>query len=75
MPTIAAYCEECGDSFYLRDEMYYPSGKKTFRVSKPKKELRTWEDWLMHISSHCEKCRLQTVPEKCEQDYNKLKGG
>ena len=55
--------------------MYYPTGKRSFRVAKPKRELKTWEDWLIHISSHCEKCRLQTVPEKCEQDYNKLKGG
>lgn len=75
MPTITAYCEECGDSFFLGDEMYYPMGKRSFRIAKPKRELKTWEDWLIHIASHCEKCRLQDIPEKCQQDYNKLRGG
>jgi hypothetical protein len=44
------------------------------RFSNSSKELRTWEDWLLHMSSNCEDCRLKEVPVKCLEDYNKTKG-
>lgn len=75
MPAVACVCEKCGISFYAKDEMYIPKVKDYFRVAKKVEEPKTWEDWLMHLASNCENCRMKTPPESCYKDYDKLKGG
>ena len=45
------------------------------RFTERKTELKTWEDWLLHISAHCENCRLKEIPVKCLENLNKIKGG
>ncbi len=74
MPVISAYCQECGDNFYLRDEMYVPFKATRFRLNKEVKDPETWEDWILHISTHCQNCRISVIPEKCWDNYLKLKG-
>ena len=37
------------------------------------KELKTWDDYVMHLSTNCEDCRVKEVPESCLQDYKKHK--
>ena len=74
MPTVSCYCEECGNSFYLKDELYMPGLKHRFQFSRPKKEeLKTWDDYVKHLSTHCENCRVKEVPESCLEDYKKHK--
>ena len=75
MPAVCCVCENCGNIFYAKDEMYIPAHAKTrMRFANSSKEFRTWEDWLLHISSNCPDCRIKEVPVKCMDDYNKLKG-
>jgi hypothetical protein len=74
MPTSVSYCEECGKSYFLRDEMYIPFKNYRFRFKDISKPV-TWEDWLVHVSSHCDECRLKEIPDSCWINYLKLKGG
>ena len=55
MPTVACYCEKCGQSFFLKDELYLPGLKNRYKFSRAeKKELKTWHDYVSHISVNCE---------------------
>jgi hypothetical protein len=38
-----------------------------------RKQLKTWDDWVAHMSTHCEECREKEIPESCMEDYKKLK--
>ena len=75
MPTVTCACDICGKLFYSKDELYLPAMKNGYRFSRKEKTLKTWEDCIIHVSSHCEECRLKDVPESCELDklkYRKL---
>jgi hypothetical protein len=72
MPTVACYCENCGNSFYSKEELFMPGLKHRFQFSK-KKELKTWEDYIIHISTNCEECRIKEIPESCLEDYKRQK--
>lgn len=75
MPTVSCICGQCGKIFYSKDELYLPARVKSrMRFSNSSKELRTWEDWLLHMSSNCEDCRIKEIPVKCLEDFNKNKG-
>ena len=41
MPTVACYCEKCGQSFFLKDELYLPGLKNRFQLEKTKIEVTT----------------------------------
>jgi hypothetical protein len=74
MPTVACYCEQCGQSFFLKDELYLPGLKNRYKFSRAeKKELKTWDDYVSHISVNCEDCRVKEVPKSCLEDYKKHK--
>lgn len=76
MPAVCCVCEGCGTVFYLNTELYIPAhASKRLRFANSSKEMRTWEDWLLHMSSNCDNCRLKEIPVKCFEDYKKLKGG
>lgn len=72
MPTVLCLCNECGDHYYSKD-LYGPVAKNLFKSIKKDKVPSTWDEWVIHISTHCEKCRLQNIPTKCLEDYEKLK--
>jgi hypothetical protein len=73
MPTVTCSCENCGKIFYSKDELYVPFVKNGYKFSRPEKTLKTWEDWILHIATHCEECRIKAVPESCETDYLKYR--
>ena len=74
MPTVSCFCEVCGKSFYLKDELYLPGLKHRYQFSRPKKEqLKTWDDYVLHLSTNCEECRIKEIPESCMEDYKKHK--
>ena len=74
MPTVSCYCEECGKNFYSKDELFLPGLKYRYQFSRPeKKVLKTWDDYILHISTHCEECRVKDVPESCLEDYKRHK--
>jgi hypothetical protein len=76
MPAVLCICQECGDHYYGKDELYIPINTRTsMRFTERKTELKTWQDWLIHISSHCENCRIKEIPVKCLENLNKIKGG
>lgn len=76
MPTVTCICEKCGLSYYTKDEMYHPLTQNQFRMAKRQKEIpSTWEDWILHVSTHCETCRLPYTPSSCLKDLQNLKGG
>jgi hypothetical protein len=63
----SAICYSCGDRYFLKsDEVLVPSNMN--RASKNNTDPKTWADWISHISTHCEKCRLDKVPESCLND-------
>lgn len=72
MSTILCICEKCGDRYFTKDT-YGPVAKNIFRTIKTDKVPKTWDEWIIHISTNCEKCRLQSIPTKCLEDYNNLK--
>lgn len=72
MPTVLCVCQECGNSFYMKDELYTPGIRNPFKVSKKDKPT-TWDEWLEHLTKHCENCRLKEIPNTCLQDLEKLK--
>lgn len=69
MPTVLCVCEQCNSTFYCKDELYAPLTKNIYRKPRGKKIPQNWQDWLEHISTHCEICRLQCVPTSCIRDY------
>ena len=73
MPTVTCYCEKCGQSFYSKDELYLPGLKNRTVFAMNRKQLKTWDDWVAHLSTHCQECREKEIPESCLEDYKKLK--
>jgi hypothetical protein len=73
MPTVTCYCQNCGDSFYSKDELYLPGLKNRTVFAMNRKQLKTWDDWVAHLSTHCQECREKEIPESCLEDYKKLK--
>jgi hypothetical protein len=74
LPVVSCYCEKCGESFYLKDELYIPLKASRFKITKDLDNPKTWQDWLLHISAFCVNCRKPEIPEKCWDNYLKLKG-
>jgi hypothetical protein len=74
MAVVGCVCEKCGNSFFCRDEMYHPPVKNIFRTVRKSEVPRTWEEWILHLSTNCENCRLPYIPSSCEKDLEKLKG-
>lgn len=54
--------------------MYIPFKASRFRLNKDNSKPESWEDWILHISTHCPKCRIPEIPEKCWDNYLRLKG-
>lgn len=75
MPTVLCVCRECGDHFYAKDLTLPLNTRTRIRFVERENELKTWEDWILHVSTHCENCRLKEIPVKCMENLNKLKGG
>jgi len=73
MPTISCLCEDCGKSLYMKDEAFVPLSGSGFVKPKPSTKLLTWKDWIMHIQSHCEDCRITVPPSQCVADLEKLR--
>ena len=73
MPTITCYCHNCGNNFYSKEELYLPGHKHRTVFSMNRKQMKTWDDWVAHISTHCEECRDKSIPESCLEDFKKLK--
>jgi hypothetical protein len=40
---------------------------------KSKKILKTWVDWVEHLATHCQNCRIRNTPPDCINDYNRKK--
>lgn len=72
MPTVTCICQGCGKHYYMKDQLYTPAGRNKFRISKLPEKPKTWEEWICHISCHCENCRLTEIPETCQKDFEKL---
>jgi len=72
MPVVLCLCQKCGKHFYSKD-LYSPMAKNLFKTIKEDKVPSTWEEWILHLSTHCDECRLPAVPTKCVEDYEKLK--
>lgn len=68
MPTVFCICEKCGEHFYSKDELYLSGIKMRFKIARNVQEPKTWDDWVHHLATNCEKCRLKAVPESCEAD-------
>lgn len=73
MPTVTCYCENCGKSYYSKEELYLPGLKYRTSFAAKRKQLKTWDDWVAHMSSYCEECREKNIPESCIEDYKRLK--
>ena len=73
MATVLCVCEECGSTFFLKNELYAPAFKNPYKIPRKDKKPITWDDWLVHLSSNCENCRLKEIPSSCVKDYEKLK--
>jgi hypothetical protein len=73
MPVVSCICQDCGKSFYKKETYAPMSGRNIFVNNKIiKKDLKTWNDWIMHTVYFCENCRIQTPPAQCLEDYEKL---
>jgi len=42
--------------------------KMRFKIARNNQQPKTWDDWVHHLSTNCENCRLKAVPESCEAD-------
>lgn len=72
MPTVTCMCQKCGKHYYMKDELYTPAKSNKFRLSNVPEKPKTWEEWILHISSNCDECRLKDIPESCQKDFEKL---
>lgn len=53
-------CENCLQTYYLDgDEIYIPSNMKIRRTKSKNPYIGSWADWVLHIQSHCEMCRVE----------------
>jgi len=48
--------------------LYLSGIKMRFKIARNNQEPKTWDDWVHHLATNCEKCRLKTIPESCEAD-------
>jgi hypothetical protein len=68
-------CDTCGDTFTINlDEMViipgtHPMVRKQNQESKP---IRSWADWVEHISTHCPTCRYPAPPIQALEDLERL---
>lgn len=69
MATVLCICKSCNSTYYCKDELYIFAHKNNMRLIRNKQTPITWQDWLEHISSHCDDCRLKIIPSSCLQDY------
>jgi len=82
MSKVISVCNICNNTFYVDEEYVkadsniYISPTQYKRIGKDgtieEKTLKTWADWIMHVFTHCPKCRLQSPPQKCIDNYNKI---
>jgi hypothetical protein len=57
----------------MKDEAFVPLSGSGFVKPKPSTKLLTWKDWIMHIQTHCEDCRITVPPSQCVADLEKLR--
>jgi hypothetical protein len=57
----------------MKDEAFVPLSGSGFVKTKSASYLRTWKDWILHIQSHCEDCRIALPPSQCVADLEKLR--
>lgn len=73
MPVVRCACQECGKSFYSKETCVPMSKRDIFTNDKNmRKPLKTWNDWIMHTMNFCNECRIQTPPQQCIDDYERL---
>ena len=68
-------CLKCGNTYSVfTDELnLLPDVKINQNISKPKKILKTWQDWVEHLITNCPDCRLRRIPPDCLKDYESKK--
>lgn len=71
MPVISCLCDDCGKSFYMKDEAIVPLTSNFIR--RRNNQLKTWQDWVVHTQSHCENCRIAFPPPQCVADLERRK--
>ena len=73
MPVVSCVCQDCGKSFYTK-ETYVPMSQRDLFANNriAKKNLKTWNDWIVHTIYFCEDCRIQAPPSQCVEDFEKL---
>jgi hypothetical protein len=57
----------------MKDEAFVPLSGSGFVKPKPSNKLLTCKDWIIHIQSHCEECRITVPPSQCVADLEKLR--
>jgi hypothetical protein len=68
-------CEKCGESFTINlDECQllpgmYPRVRKQDEEARP---IRTWVDWIDHISNNCPQCRYPQPPIHAIEDLERF---
>jgi hypothetical protein len=67
-------CEKCGESFIidLSECQILPGMRPTNRKqdSDPR-PIRTWVDWIDHVSTHCRNCRYPQPPLQAVGDLER----
>jgi hypothetical protein len=69
-------CDKCGCTFSLFKEetKLLPNMLiSTHGKLKAKKILKTWTDWVEHLATHCQNCRIRIIPPDCLKDYDRKK--
>jgi hypothetical protein len=67
MPTVFCICEKCGEHFYSKDELYLSGIKMRFKIARNNQQPKTWDDWVHHLSTNCENCRLKPFQKVVKQ--------
>jgi len=64
MPKVfLSVCEECGQTYYLKDdEVYVPPNMRPRRRPYKGGYIEGWADWVDYISRTCHYCRVSMPP-------------
>lgn len=77
MPIVSiSVCEDCGSSFiFSQEEMKLSAGMspKNRKQNAPPRPIVKWEDWLLHLSTHCPECRFAQPPLQAVENLEALK--
>lgn len=75
MPRVTiSVCETCGNSFImdLSDCCVPPAMPiRTRRQDDKARPIKTWADWIDHVSNHCEYCRYDKPPYEAVLDLER----